>query len=114
MTLTPDLRLKKVERDGARLRSVFANELTGKIETRRTEQVVVERSTVPVDDLFESLKAASCNDGVADLTKLLAGLPQTAGGPSDGRFELYKVGDAVSSRDIHCAILDSRRLCMAL
>ena len=114
VTLTPDLRLEKVERDGARLRSVFANELTGKTEARRTDQVVVERGTVPVDDLFEKLKAASCNDGVADLEKLLAGLPQTVNGPRDGRFELYKVGDALSSRDIHCAILDSRRLCMAL
>lgn len=113
VTLTPDLRLQKVERDGARLRAVFANELTGKIEERRTDQVVVERGTVPVDDLFEKLRAASCNDGAVDLQRLLAGQPQVTDDPCDG-FELYKVGDAVSSRDIHCAILDSRRLCRAL
>ena len=33
--------------------------------------------------------------------------------PRDG-LEPYEVGDAVSSRDIHCAILDPRRLCRAL
>ena len=113
VTLTPDLRLQKVERDGARLRAVFANELTGKIEARRTDQVVVERGTVPVDDLFDKLRAASCNDGAVDVDRLLAGLPQVTDDPRDG-FELYRVGDAVSSRDIHCAILDSRRLCRAL
>ena len=113
VTLTPDLRLQKVERDGARLRAVFANELTGKIEARRTDQVVVERGTVPVDDLFDQLQTASCNDGAVDLDRLLAGLPQVTDDPRDG-FELYRVGDAVSSRDIHGAILDSRRLCRAL
>ena len=113
VTLTPDLRLQKIERDGARLRAVFANELTGEIEERLSDQVVVERGTVPVDDLFDKLRAASCNDGAVDVDRLLAGLPQVTDDPRDG-FELYRVGDAVSSRDIHCAILDSRRLCRAL
>lgn len=67
VTLTPDLRLQKVEGDGARLRAVFANELT--------DQVVVERGTVPVDDLFEKLRTESCNDGAVDPDRLLAGLP---------------------------------------
>ena len=63
------------------------------IEERQTDQVVVERGTVPVDDLFEKLRAASCNDGAVDLQRLLAGQPQVTDGPCDG-FELYKVGDA--------------------
>ena len=112
--LTPDLRLEKVERAGTRLRSVFANELTGKIEDRLSDQVVVERGTVPADGLFEELRPGSYNSGALDPARLLAGLPQAANGRHDRGFELYKVGDAVSSRDIHCAILDSRRLCRAL
>ena len=114
VTLTPDRRLEKVERAGTRLRSVFANELTGKIEERLSDQVVVERGTVPVDGLFEELKPGSCNNGSIDMHRLLAGSPQVADGRREQGFELYKVGDAVSSRDIHCAILDSRRLCTAL
>jgi 2,4-dienoyl-CoA reductase-like NADH-dependent reductase (Old Yellow Enzyme family) len=31
-----------------------------------------------------------------------------------GRFELYRVGDALAGRDIHAAIHDSLRLCSAL
>jgi len=114
VTLTPDLRLEKVERAGTQLRSIFANELTGNIEERLSDQVVVERGTVPIDALFEELRAESSNNGAIDMEHLLAGLPQFTERLRDDGFELYKVGDAVSSRDIHCAILDSRRLCSAL
>ena len=114
VTLTPDRRLEKVERAGTQLRSIFANELTGKIEERLSDQVIVERGTVPVDELFDELKPASCNNGAIDMDKLLAGLPQVADDQRGNGYELYKVGDAVSSRDIHCAMLDSRRLCRAL
>jgi 2,4-dienoyl-CoA reductase-like NADH-dependent reductase (Old Yellow Enzyme family) len=114
VTLTPDVRLEKVERAGTQLRSIFANELTGKPEERLSDQVVVERGTFPVDELFDELRADSCNNGAADMDKLLAGLPQVSADQPKNGFELYKVGDAVSSRDIHCALLDSRRLCRAL
>ncbi len=114
VTLVPDVRLVKVDRAGKRLRSTFANELTGKLEERLSDQVVVERGTVPVEQLFDELRADSCNDGTADTDKLLAGLPQESADQRNSGFELYKVGDAVSSRDIHCAMLDSRRLCRAL
>ena len=89
VVLTPDRRLEKVEKMGDQLRAVFANELTGQLEDRISDQIVVERGTVPVDDLYEELKPGSCGDS----------------------YQIFKVGDAVSSRDIHCAILDSRRLC---
>ena len=32
----------------------------------------------------------------------------------DGTYLLYRVGDAVSSRNIHAAIYDSLRLCKSL
>jgi len=32
----------------------------------------------------------------------------------DAPFELHRVGDAVASRNIHAAVLDSFRLCVAL
>ncbi|MDH3531996.1 MAG: NADH:flavin oxidoreductase [Gammaproteobacteria bacterium] len=114
VTLTPDLRLHKVERAGDQLCAIFANELTGKIDKRLSDQIIVERGTVPVDQLFDELRAESCNNGTADMDKLLAGLPQVSDLQRNNGFELYKVGDAVSSRDIHCAMLDSRRLCRAL
>jgi 2,4-dienoyl-CoA reductase-like NADH-dependent reductase (Old Yellow Enzyme family) len=111
---TPDQCLEKVEKKGDQLRSTLRNELTGQLHERLTDQVVVEHGTVPLDGLFEELRAESCNNGSVDMDRLLAGQPQNSGSEQADGFELFKVGDAVSSRDIHCAILDSRRLCMAL
>jgi hypothetical protein len=48
---------------------------------------------------------------VANLLRLR---PQSDRLDPDGRFELYRVGDAVASRNIHAAILDSLRLCSAI
>jgi hypothetical protein len=31
-----------------------------------------------------------------------------------GRFVVYRIGDAVASRNIHAAILDAYRLCNAI
>ena len=114
VVLTPDRRLEKVEKVGEQLRSTFANELTGQLEERITDQVVVEHGTVPVVELFEELRAESCNKGNLDMDKLLAGQAQNSLDARTNGFELFRVGDAVSSRDIHCAILDSRRLCRNL
>jgi NADPH-dependent 2,4-dienoyl-CoA reductase/sulfur reductase-like enzyme len=114
VALTPDRRLVNVKRCGDQLRSTFVNELTGEAEERLSDQVIVERGTVPVDDLFEELRAESCNNGYVDMDKLLAGQPQLTNDDKRAGFELFRVGDAVSSRDIHCAILDSRRLCKDL
>ena len=114
VVLTPDRRLERVEKVGQQLRSTFENELTGQAEERLTDQVIVEHGTIPLDDLFEELRAESCNNGSLDMERVLAGQPQTAADEHGAGFELFRVGDAVSSRDIHCAILDSRRLCKDL
>ena len=114
VVLTPDRRLDRVQRCGRQLRATFHNELTGQVEERLTDQVVVERGTVPLDDLFEKLRAQSCNNGRINIDSLLAGQPQTSVDERGDAFELFRVGDAVSCRDIHCAILDSRRLCKDL
>jgi len=114
VVLTPDRRLVKVEQIGQQLRSTFQNELTGQVEERLTDQVIVEHGTVPLDDLYEELRVESCNNGSVDMDRLLAGQPQTSKDEQGDGYELFRVGDAVSSRDIHCAILDSRRLCKDL
>ena len=78
------------------------------------DQVVVEHGTVPADDLYFALKPLSTNTGVIDLERLIAGGEQDKKLNPGGTFRLFRVGDAVSSRDIHAALYDSLRLCMAL
>ena len=70
------------------------------------DQVVVEHGTLPADDLYFELKPASSNLGEIDLDALLAGRPQGKVNDPDGAFQLFRVGDAVASRNIHAAIYD--------
>ena len=44
----------------------------------------------------------------------LAGRPQGIDANPAGRYQLFRVGDAVASRNIHAAIYDSLRLCKDL
>ncbi len=81
---------------------------------RSAEQVIVAHGTVPVDCLYQELAPAASNRGVTDIEALLAGRPQPADANPDGAFELYRIGDAVSSRNIAAAIYDALRLCRTL
>jgi hypothetical protein len=49
----------------------------------------------------------SANKGAVDYRALLAGRPQPVTGPG---YQLFRIGDAVNSRNIHAAIFDALRL----
>ena len=102
-----DQRLVAVRKEGNRMAALFVNEVTGAESEWVGDQVVIEHGTRPVDGLCADLRRHSGNDGVTDIDALLAGRPQPAGG--DG-FELHRIGDAVSSRNIAAAVLDAFRL----
>jgi hypothetical protein len=72
---------------------------------------VVEHGTLPAAEVYFELKEASRNHGQTDIEALLAGRPQETVHNPDGRFQLFRVGDAVASRNIHAAIYDALRLC---
>jgi hypothetical protein len=75
---------------------------------------VVEHGTLPLDELYFALKEQSSNRGEVDYRALIAGRPQAVVGNPGGRFQLFRIGDAVSSRNIHAAIYDALRLCKDL
>ncbi len=106
-----DRNLKRVERDGNRLKAIFENEVTGETGQMTADHIVVEQGTLPAGSLFEDLKDRSVNDGVMDLKCLLEGRRQLHDGSG---FELYRIGDAAASRNIHAAVLDALRLCRVL
>jgi 2,4-dienoyl-CoA reductase-like NADH-dependent reductase (Old Yellow Enzyme family) len=107
----PDLSLRGVARDGNRLVATFKNMYTETREELRADHIVVEHGTLPADELYQGLKAASRNHGEIDQAALLAGRPQAVAHNPEGRFQLFRVGDAVTSRNIHAGIYDSLRLC---
>ena len=89
-------------------------ELTGEESELAASQVVIEHGTVPVDGLYQTLRDRSVNDGVTDVEALLAGRAQQVSPPPSGKFEVHRIGDAVASRNVHSAVYDALRLCMAL
>ena len=111
--MTPDHRLRSVERDGNRLRAVLRNEYNDVEEIRVVDQVVVEHGTLPAAELFHELAPMARNEGELDIDALIAGRTQEIAPNKEGGFMLFRVGDAVASRNIHAAIYDSLRLCKA-
>ncbi|MGH6953072.1 MAG: FAD-dependent oxidoreductase, partial [Alphaproteobacteria bacterium] len=114
VVMTPDMRMAGVEREGNKVVVVLKNDYTGEEEERLVDQVVVEHGTLPSDELYEALKPRSRNLGELDLDGFVLGRPRPITNKPAGRFVLYRVGDAVSSRNIHAAIYDSLRLCKEL
>ncbi len=110
VTLTE--RLTRVRREGNRLAATLFNEYSKTSQERLVDQVVVEHGTLPLDDLYFELKEAAINQGAVDYDALITMRPQSLSPNPDGSYQLFRVGDAVSSRNIHAAIYDSLRLCL--
>lgn len=114
VTMTLHHRLVAARRQGKHLVASLYNEYNKSTVERTVEQIVVEHGTLPVDDLYFELKPASSNQGEIDINALIAGKPQTLLNNPAGTYQLFRVGDAVSSRNMHAAIYDSLRLCKDL
>ncbi len=106
-----NLRLESVERQGNKLAARLTSDYTHESEERVVDQVVVEHGTLPFDELYFALKPGSSNLGELDFEAYIAGRPQSLRSNPNGAYQLFRVGDAVSSRNIHAAIYDSLRLC---
>ena len=75
------------------------------------DQVVVEHGTLPLDDLYFALKERFARTAArSTTTALIAGRPQAIRSNPAGSFQLFRIGDAVASRNIHAAIYDGLRL----
>jgi hypothetical protein len=103
-----------IEKRDGRLAVTLRVEDSHKTSTRMVDSVVIEHGTKPDTDLYDSLAPQSIKRGEIVVPDLLALRPQSAVHNRDGRFVVYRIGDAVASRNIHAAILDAYRLCNAI
>ncbi len=108
-----NLRLERVERLGNRLVAIFDDEYGRATVEKEVDHVVIENGTLPLDDLYFALKPYSVNDGAVDYDEMLSNAPQTPERNRDGTFRLFRIGDAVASRNIHAGILEANRLMRA-
>jgi hypothetical protein len=112
--VTLNERLTAVRRKDSRLQVDLYNEYAHATRQRIVDHVVVEHGTLPSDELYFALVPGSSNLGEVDQQALLDLRPQQVRRNSDGRYQLFRIGDAVASRNIHAAVYDAFRLCLAL
>lgn len=110
VTFTVTYKLIAAERGGNRLKAIVGSDYMKELRQERwVDQIVVNHGTQPLADLYFALKPLSENLGAVDYDALIGGHPQTMGGGPKG-FRLYRIGDAVASRNTHAAIYDALRL----
>lgn len=109
-TIGINLRLDGLTRRGNRIVARFVDDYARRTIEKEADQVVVEHGTNPLDELYFALKPGSVNLGEVDHDALLAGVPQTLASNPEGRYRLFRIGDAVASRNIHAAVYDAVRL----
>jgi N-methyl-L-proline demethylase len=106
VTFTVTFRLEEVSRDGGALVAIVGSDYGGVRKERRVDQVVINHGTLPNDDIYFALKPSSSNAGAVDYSRLISGVAQ----PQGQKFQLFRIGDAVSARNTHAAVYDALRL----
>tara|TARA_B100000963_G_scaffold4698_1_gene3572 strand:- start:683 stop:2722 length:2040 start_codon:yes stop_codon:yes gene_type:complete len=114
VSITINKRLIKILKKGNRLSAIIGSDYTDKINTKITSQVVVDHGTLPNAELYFELKKESKNYGEVDYKSLIKGKLKNIVKNKNGNYFLYRVGDAISSRNIHASIYDSLRICKDL
>ncbi len=107
-----DQRLESIVKVGNALDVVCVNELTGQKTKVQADTVIADHGTLPINELFFDLRINSNNNGITDTEALLGGKVQPKLDKSG--FSLFRIGDALSSRNAAAAIFDSLRLCSTL
>jgi NADPH-dependent 2,4-dienoyl-CoA reductase/sulfur reductase-like enzyme len=111
---TVTFRLDQAERTGNQLLAHVGSDYGGVAKQRIVDQIVVNHGTIPLDDLYFELKPLSSNLGELSHDQLLAGEQQTVTRNADGKFQLFRIGDAVAARNTHAAIYDGLRIASRL
>ena len=109
--ITTMTRIRALTRDGNKIRALLWSPYTqSDCGERIVDQVVVENGTRPLADLYFDLKEHSVNRGEVHHQALIEGRPQEINVNQRGKFQLFRIGDAVASRNIHASIYDALRL----
>ncbi len=113
--ITTMTRVKALSRQGNKIRAQLWSPYTmADCGERIVDQVVVDNGTAANAELYFALKDGASNRGEIDYDALIVGKPQAIRTNPDGAFQLFRIGDAVASRNIHASIYDALRLCKDL
>lgn len=110
-SLTVTYRLEALEKEGDQYKAYIGSDyLAGAFKEAYYDQVVVNHGILPLDELYFDLKPLSSNGGEVNYDDLTSGQPQKVQRNSESSFQLFRIGDAVSTRNTHAAIYDALRL----
>ncbi len=110
VTFTVTYRLEAVEKSGNQLVAHVGSDYGGIAKQQSFDQIVVNHGTIPLDELYFELKPSSSNLGEMSHDQLLSGEPQSVIRNPDGKFQLFRIGDAVAARNTHAAVYDGLRI----
>jgi len=110
VTFTVTHRLLDVELKGNELNAKIGTDYSEFVKEAKYDQIIVNYGTMPLADLYFDLKSKSINNGAVDYDALIGGFKQNIINNKDNKFKLFRIGDAVSSRNTHAAIYDALRL----
>ena len=108
--ITINQRVLKVQSEVGELCAEIGSDHSSHRTARHVDHVVVDHGTLPMAELYFELKPGSTNRGAVDYGALMQGRPQGLTRNADGTYALFRIGDAVASRNIHAAIYDALRL----
>ena len=109
VTFTVARRLLNLSRNGNKLKAEIGTDYSSLKTFSEYDQVILNYGTLPVDELYFQLKPFSQNEGAVDYEALILGKSQKLYKNIDGKFQLFRIGDAVSARNTHAAIYDALR-----
>ena len=110
VTFTVTRRLIDVVQTDEGLSAIIGTDYSDLRQRKTYDQVVINHGTLPMDDLYFELKPASSNLGSVNYDALINGETQNHMQNPKGKFQLFRIGDAVSARNTHAAIYDALRL----
>ena len=112
--ITLNQRVLAVRPELGRLCVEIGSDHSSHVEARHVDYVISDRGTVVNADLYFELKPESTNLGAVDYGAFVSGDLQSIVRNEKGSFQLFRIGDAVSGRNIHAAIYDGLRLMKGL
>jgi 2,4-dienoyl-CoA reductase-like NADH-dependent reductase (Old Yellow Enzyme family)/thioredoxin reductase len=108
-------RLIDVSIKGNKLNAIIGSDYDENFKHNSTyDQIFLNYGVKPLDELYFNLVSFSKNEGEVNYTKFIKGEIQNIIKNKNNKFNLYRIGDAVSSRNIHAAIYDALRLVINL
>ena len=108
--ITLHQRVRSVRPEAGRLCVEIGSDHSDHRTVRQVDWVVTDTGLDALAELYFELRPSSSNGGAVDYGALMEGRTQSLVRQPEGTFQLFRIGDAVSSRNVHAAVYDALRL----